>query len=73
MAKIELVIEGMHCGACVRRAGQALGALEGVTVEEVRVGAARIHTTDEAADGQAATAAAIAALAKVGYTARGAE
>lgn len=65
MAKIELAIEGMHCGACVRRAGQALAALEGVTVEEVRVGAARIEAADEKA--------AIEALARAGYTARRAE
>lgn len=62
MAEIRLEIEGMHCGACVRRAGQALAAVEGVKVKEVKVGEARL----EASDAQAA----ITALAKVGYTAR---
>ena len=65
MAEFVLTIEGMHCGACVRRAGQALAAVDGLKVDEVRVGAARL----EAADVNAATNAAIDALAKAGYTA----
>ncbi|WP_420237289.1 heavy-metal-associated domain-containing protein [Telmatobacter bradus] len=66
MAEFTLAIDGMHCGACVRRAGQALAVVEGVTVNEVRVGAARL-TADEPT---AAADAAIAALAKAGYTAQ---
>jgi copper chaperone len=34
-------IDGMHCGACVRRVNQALGSVPGVQVSEVRIGAAR--------------------------------
>lgn len=66
MAEFTLAIDGMHCGACVRRASQALAAVEGLKVGEVRVGAARLEAADEAA----AASKAIEALAKAGYTAR---
>ena len=65
MAEFALTIEGMHCGACVRRAGQALAAVDGLKVDEVRVGAARL----ESADVDTGAKAAIEALAKAGYTA----
>ena len=65
MAEFTLQIEGMHCGSCVRRASQALAAVEGVTVNEVRVGAARLTYDAEPAPIDLA----IAALAKAGYTA----
>jgi copper chaperone CopZ len=59
--EITLTIEGMHCGACVRRVTQALQRVPGTTVEEVRVGAARVQAEDPAS--------LIAALAKAGYPA----
>ena len=62
---LNLTIDGMHCGACVRRASQALASVEGVTVNEVRVGAARFSSAVEPAPIELA----IAALAKVGYAA----
>ena len=65
MAEFTLQIDGMHCGSCVRRVSQALASTEGVTVKEVRVGAARIDSSAEPAPVDAA----IAALAKAGYTA----
>jgi len=65
MAEFTLQIDGMHCGACVRRVGQALAATPGVVVDEVRVGAARLGSSTE----PASVDAAIAALAKAGYTA----
>lgn len=65
LSEFTLHIEGMHCGSCVRRASQALSATEGLTVKEVRVGAARI----EAAEKPAAVDRAVAALAKAGYPA----
>ncbi len=43
MAEFTLRIDGMHCGACVRRVSQAL-ATEGLDVKEVRIGAARIQS-----------------------------
>jgi copper chaperone CopZ len=64
MAEFTLKIEGMHCGACVRRVSQALESAPGLKVGEVRVGAARV-TSDEP---QAAEAA-IAAVAKAGFKA----
>ena len=42
MAEFTLRIDGMHCGACVKRVTQALASVEGVVVNEVRVGAARL-------------------------------
>jgi copper chaperone CopZ len=65
MAKFTLVIDGMHCGACVRRVTQALGATEGVQVEEVQVGSARLSSSAEPAPVQQA----IDALAKIGFAA----
>jgi copper chaperone CopZ len=44
MATLNLTIENMHCGACVRRVIQTLNALAGTHTEEVRLGAARIRT-----------------------------
>ena len=46
MAEFTLHIDGMHCGACVRRVSQAL-ASEGLDVKEVRVGAARIASDQD--------------------------
>lgn len=65
MSEITLRIEGMHCGACVRRVSQALAGTTGVEVKEVRVGAARIASEQ---DGEVADRA-ILALAKAGYPA----
>ena len=64
MAKITLRIDGMHCGACVRRVSQALASAQGLAVEEVRIGAARIES-----DQQSAASQAVEALAKAGYKA----
>jgi len=66
MAEFTLHIDGMHCGSCVRRVSQALAATEGVTVEEVRVGAARISSSASPAPVEQA----VAALAKAGFAAR---
>lgn len=66
MAEFTLHIDGMHCGSCVRRVTQALTLTEGLKIEEVRIGAARIS----AVAGPVSVNQAIAALAKAGYTAR---
>ena len=66
MAEFVLHIDGMHCGSCVRRVTQALNTTKGVEVEEVRIGAARLKSEDE----NPPVDAAIAALAKAGYSAR---
>jgi|HubBroStandDraft_1064217.scaffolds.fasta_scaffold1185110_2 copper chaperone len=65
MAEVTLQIDGMHCGSCVRRVSQALASTPGIEVKEVRVGAARFVTGDEAA----AVDLALAALARAGYKA----
>ena len=65
MAEFTLRIDGMYCGSCVRRVNQALAAVPGVAVNEVRVGAARLTAAEE----HAPVNLAIAALAKVGFAA----
>ena len=64
MAEFTLRIDGMHCGSCIRRVTQALTATEGLKVEEVRLGAARLS-----APNKAPVDLAIAILTKAGYTA----
>ena len=66
MAEFTLKIDGMHCGACVRRVTQALAAVEGVAVNEVSVGAARFTSNLVPAPIKLA----VAALAKAGFTAQ---
>jgi copper chaperone CopZ len=66
MAEFTLSIEGMHCGSCVRRVSQTLSATDGITVNEVRIGAARVSAAEQATVADAA----IAALAKAGFKAR---
>jgi copper chaperone len=68
MAEVTLRIDGMHCGSCVRRVSQALAGTGGLTVKEVRIGAARLESAEQlpASD---ATDKAIEALAKAGYKA----
>ena len=41
--KLNLSIEGMHCAACVRRVTAALSDLDGVRVESVAVGSAKVN------------------------------
>ena len=66
MAEFTLYVNGMHCGSCIRRVTQALASTEGVQVEEVRLGAARVSSSIDPAPVELA----IAALAKAGYAAR---
>jgi copper chaperone CopZ len=65
MAEFTLRIDGMHCGSCVRRVSQALATTEGVQVEEVQIGEARLTSSLNPAPVDLA----LAALAKAGYTA----
>jgi copper chaperone CopZ len=66
MAEFRLKIDGMHCGSCVRRVTQALSSVEGVAVDEVRIGEAKLSATVEPAPVDSA----LAALAKAGFSAR---
>lgn len=63
MAEIVLQIDGMHCGACVQRVTRALNQVPGTEVNEVRVGAARIHADAQAPD------AYLTAIRKAGFEA----
>jgi copper chaperone len=65
MPEFTLRIEGMHCGACVRRVSQALAGTGGLEVKEVRLGAARIASGQDPLPVDRA----VAALAKAGYPA----
>ena len=62
MATINLRIDGMHCGSCVRRVTQTVNSVPQTTADEVVVGAARV-TTESTPD------ALIAALATAGFRA----
>lgn len=64
MAEFVLRIDGMHCGACVRRVSQAL-ATEGLDVKEVRLGAARIDSQQDPPPVDRA----LAVIQKAGYRA----
>jgi copper chaperone CopZ len=64
MAEFTLHIDGMHCGACVRRVSQAL-ATEGLNVKEVRLGAARIESDQDPPPVDRA----LAVIQKAGYRA----
>jgi len=65
MAEATLRIDGMHCGACIRRVTQSLQAVAGAEVEEVRLGAARVKLANGAN-----VDALIAELGKAGFIAR---
>ena len=64
MAEVTLQIDGMHCGSCVRRVGQALAGVDGLDVKEVRIGAARFESAEPES-----SAKAVEALARAGYKA----
>lgn len=66
MQKFELLIEGMGCGACVKKVTDALAGVTNVRVENVEIGRASIICEGNAANPQPA----VAALAKLGFAAR---
>jgi copper chaperone len=43
MRSVQLAISGMSCGHCVARVTKTLSALEGLEVENVRIGAADLR------------------------------
>jgi copper chaperone len=63
---LNLAIEGMHCGACVRRVASALQSVEGVTVNSVEVGSANVVFEGSETSAQDITAA----LDRCGFPAR---
>jgi copper chaperone len=56
-------IDGMHCGSCVQRVTRVLNQVPGTQVDEVRVGAARVHADTQAPDRY------LAAIRKAGFEA----
>jgi copper chaperone CopZ len=64
MSEISLRIDGMHCGSCIRRVTQAIAQVPGAEPQEVRIGAAHVHTEDATAP-----EAIVAALATAGFRA----
>lgn len=65
MKEVTLKIDGMHCDGCVRRVKAALGKLEGVRIEHVEVGSAKV-AYDPASQTPAGIAAAVTGI---GFTA----
>ncbi len=63
MKELLFQIDGMHCGACVQRVTRALSQVPGTQVDEVRVGAARVHSETSPPD------AYFAAIRKAGFEA----
>jgi copper chaperone CopZ len=63
---LNLAIEGMHCGACVRRVTSALQSVEGVRVNSVEVGSAEVAFDAAESTPQEITAA----LERNGFPAR---
>lgn len=66
MAAFTLRIDGMHCGSCIRRVSQALASAPDVSVQEVRLGAARLTSAQDPPPVESA----LAALRKAGYSAQ---
>ena len=63
---LSLAITGMHCGACVRRVTDALQNVPGVQVNSVEVGSAQVAFDP----GRAAIQDIVAAVGRIGFTAR---
>ena len=63
---IALSIDGMHCGACIRRVTAALEKMEGVQVNSVEVGSARVTFNPE----QVTVEKIAGAVNKIGFEAR---
>ncbi len=64
--QLNLSIDGMHCGACVRRVTNALTGVAGVQVESVDVGSAKVSFDPE----QASPEQIAAAVDRIGFTVR---
>ena len=44
---MELLIEGMHCQACVQRVKKALEKIDGIRIADVNVGSAEVTADPE--------------------------
>ena len=63
---LKFSIEGMHCGACVRRVTNALQAIPGVQVNSVQVGSAELEFNPAATTPETIAAA----VNGIGFTAK---
>ncbi|HWZ52585.1 MAG TPA: heavy-metal-associated domain-containing protein [Granulicella sp.] len=63
---LQLSIEGMHCGACVRRVTTALAGVAGVEVGSVEVGSAKLAFDPAKASAQEI----VTAVTGIGFAAR---
>ncbi len=68
LSRIELIVPGIHCAACMSTIETALKVLPGVTAARVNLTARRVAITWR--DGEAEPQAFIERLAKLGYPAR---
>jgi len=66
MNTLELEIEGMSCGHCVAAVSEALGELPGVSVDDVRIGAAQVRYQP----GKVSPEQIVLAVEDAGYTAQ---
>lgn len=66
MKTIELVIEGMHCGGCVKRVSDAIRKVAGATPENVEIGKARVQVDES----KTSPDLVVAALERLGFDAR---
>ena len=62
MKTVNLKIEGMHCGGCVTRVTNILKRVDGVEVEEVQIGSAKLKLASDSSLGGIEET-----LAKAGY------
>ena len=67
MSTMDLKVEGMSCGACVKHVTQALQPLAGVSAVEVDLSSGHVRVSGELSEGSAPF---IAALAVKGYPAK---
>ena len=65
MQKLNVKIDGMGCGACVRKATEALKTVPGLSVENVEVGSAVVSCAAGATSEQV-----VEALGKIGFSAK---
>lgn len=63
--EVELVIDGMHCGACVRRVTGAIEKVAGAKALSVDVGKAKVSLPSPADMGKV-----VDTIAKAGFAAR---
>ena len=47
MKSHEIIIKGMNCGHCVMHIRQALERIDGLLIDDVQIGKARVYYDDE--------------------------